>query len=157
MNRGGGHVLAVALALALWALAPAAARAAQDGGGSVGLVKTARGEAWVETDGRTEIAAPGTRIHATSVIRTGGGDSAVGIALKDNTLISLGPGAELRVDEFRFAPASGALALVLRLGRGSLEFVSGAIARLRPEAVIVNTPTASLGVRGTRFLVRTDE
>lgn len=156
MNRGGGQWLAVALALALGAFAPAAARAAQDGG-SVGLVKTVRGEAWVETHGRLEVAAPGTRIHAASVIRTGGGDSAVGLALKDNTLISLGPGAELSVDEFRFAPVSGALALVVRLARGSLEFVSGAIARLRPESVIVNTPTASLGVRGTRFLVRTGE
>lgn len=157
MNRGGRHSLAVALALTLWALAPVQARAAGNGGESVGLVKTVRGEAWVESDGRSEAAVPGTRIHAASVIRTGGGDSAVGVALKDNTLISLGPGAELSVDEFRFAPASGALALVVRLARGSVEFVSGAIARLRPEAVIVNTPTASLGVRGTRFLVRTGE
>lgn len=156
MNRGSDTFLAVVLALVLFALAPAPTRA-DDDSGSAGVVKTVRGQAWIERGERSEAAAPGTRVHAGSVIRTGDGDSAVGVALKDDTLISLGPGAELRLDEFRFAPASGALALVVRIARGSLEFVSGAIARLRPEAVLVNTPTASLGVRGTRFLVRIDE
>jgi len=156
MNRGSDSLLAVALALILWTLAPAPTRA-EDEGAPAGVVKTVRGQAWIERGERSEAAAPGTRVHAGSVIRTGGGDSAVGVALKDDTLISLGPGAELRLDEFRFAPASGALALVVRIARGSLEFVSGAIARLRPEAVLVNTPTALLGVRGTRFLVRIDE
>mgnify|MGYP001126647623 CR=1 FL=1 len=43
------------------------------------------------------------------------------------------------------------------LDKGSLSYVSGLITKLKPEAVTVKTPTGTIGVRGTQFLVNVDE
>ena len=40
--------------------------------------------------------------------------------------------------------------------RGSLHVVTGIIAKLKPEAVSVKTPTGLIGVRGTRFVVQAE-
>ena len=37
---------------------------------------------------------------------------------------------------------------------GCSKFVSGIISKLKPESVTIETPTATIGVRGTRFLVK---
>jgi len=132
---------------------------AEDRTESIGLVKTVQGPAWVlgGTAGASAApAAPGTPLYVGSVLRTGP-NGAIGASLKDNTLLSLGAESELALDDYRFQPARGALGLVARIKRGTLEFVSGTIARLRPEAVEVKTPTGTLGVRGTRFLVKVEE
>jgi hypothetical protein len=37
-----------------------------------------------------------------------------------------------------------------------LHYISGVIAKLKPEAVTVKTPSAIIGVRGTHFLVKAE-
>ncbi len=147
-------VLALAAFFAL--LAPAVQARAGEPGASIGIVKTVRGEAWLVAEGTQAAAAPGTRLTRGAIVRTGA-TGAIGMTLKDGTILALGPESELLLDDFQYAPASGALSLVIALVRGTLEFVSGAIARLRPEAVSIQTPSATLGVRGTRFLVKVEQ
>jgi hypothetical protein len=60
----------------------------------------------------------------------------------------------LVVDEYLYAPRQGKLKLGSRLAKGTLNYVSGSIAKLKPEAVSVNTPTGTIGVRGTQFVAR---
>ena len=43
-----------------------------------------------------------------------------------------------------------------KLTKGTLNYVSGAIAKISPEAVAVKTPTGTIGVRGTQFVVKVD-
>jgi hypothetical protein len=38
-----------------------------------------------------------------------------------------------------------------------MNYVSGVIAKLQPDAVSVTTPTGTIGVRGTNFVVRVEE
>ena len=38
-----------------------------------------------------------------------------------------------------------------------MNYVSGVIAKLQPDAVTLNTPTGTIGVRGTQFLVHVEE
>jgi hypothetical protein len=45
---------------------------------------------------------------------------------------------------------------VLRLLAGTMQYLSGLTAKLAPDAMKVDTPTAAIGVRGTRFLVRAE-
>lgn len=124
---------------------------------AIGHVKVARGDVRIIVDGMSETSAkPGSPVSIGSTVVTGP-DSSVGITLRDNTLLALGPDSRLTLDAFRFAPAKGELGLLVTLLKGTLEFVSGAIARLRPEAVKVRTPTSTIGVRGTRFLVKVDD
>src|SRR6516165_1899754 len=55
-------------------------------------------------------------------------------------------------------PAAPGLALeegdVLKMVRGVAAYVSGKIAQLSPDAVRVETPVATVGVRGTRFVAK---
>ncbi|MDP1999454.1 MAG: FecR domain-containing protein [Rhodoferax sp.] len=122
----------------------------------VGFVKTVTGQAWVNTSGQSVAAQPGTPVLLGSQLKTAKG-AAMGIAFKDNTLMSFGPDTELTVDEFVYAPAQGQLLLGTRLSRGSLNYVSGVIAKLRPDAVTVKTPAGIIGVRGTQFVARVEE
>ena len=119
----------------------------------IGYVKNVTGEASVTTANNTRKAEVGTPIHQGSVLRTGA-QSSMGVTFKDETLMSFGPETELTVDEYLYAPAQGKLKLGSRLVKGTLNYVSGVIARLRPEAVSVDTPTGSIGVRGTQFVAR---
>lgn len=121
----------------------------------IGLVKTVSGEAAVIDAGKHLRAQVGTPVRLGSVLKTGPGGS-MGITFKDNTRMSFGPDTELIVDEYLYAPERGDLKFNANMSRGTLQVVSGVIAKLRPEAATLKTPTGTIGVRGTHFLVRVD-
>jgi hypothetical protein len=122
-------------------------------GPPVGVVKVVRGEAVVQRGDQMLPATPGLGLAEGDVLRTGS-DGGLGVLLRDDTRISLGSRSEVRLDRFAFAPAQGSFALVLRLARGVLSYVSGRIAKLAPDAVRVETPVGMVGVRGTHFAAR---
>lgn len=122
----------------------------------VGYVKTVTGEAWVITADQRVQAQPGTAISLGSQLKTMK-TASLGVTFKDSTVMSFGPDTELTVDEFLYAPAQGQLKLGTSLGKGSLNYISGVIAKLKPEAVSVKTPSGIIGVRGTQFVVKVDQ
>jgi hypothetical protein len=122
----------------------------------VGYVKTASGAAWIVTADAAVPAQPGTPVYASSRLKTGTPGS-LGVTLKDETQLSCGPDTELAIDEYLYAPSQGKLGLVTSLVRGSLEYLSGVIAKLKPDAVSVKTPTGTIGIRGTHFVVKVEE
>ena len=91
-----------------------------------------------------------------AVMRTGR-TGTLGVTLKDNTVMSFGPDTEVVVDDYLFDPGQGGLKLAASITRGTMNFVSGLIAKLRPDAQSVRTPTGTIGVRGTQFLVKVDD
>jgi hypothetical protein len=123
---------------------------------AIGYVKTVTGEAWVTTDGQRVSAKPGTAVQIGSQLKTQP-KSSLGVTFKDNTVMAFGPDTELTVDDYLYAPAQGQLKLGTRLSKGSLNYVSGVIAKLKPDAVSVKTPTGITGVRGTQFVARVEE
>lgn len=128
------------------------ARAAE---GPIGFVKTVKGDASVITEGKVVKAAPGTPVLAGSVLKTGS-NASLGVTFKDNTVMSFGPDTELTVDEYLYSPNKGKLRLGASLAKGTLAYLSGAIAKIKPDAVTVKTPTGTIGVRGTHFVVRVE-
>lgn len=122
----------------------------------VGYVKTVTGEAWVTTAGQRVSAQPGTPVLLGSQLNTKKAAS-MGVTFKDNTIMSFGPDTELTVDEFLYAPAQDQLSLGVRLLRGSMNYISGVIARLKPEAVSIKTPAGIIGVRGTQFVAKLED
>lgn len=122
----------------------------------VGYVKTVTGEAWVTTAGQRVNAQPGTPVLLGSQLNTKKAAS-MGVTFKDNTIMSFGPDTELTVDEFLYAPAQDQLSLSARLLKGSMNYISGIIARLKPEAVSIKTPAGIIGVRGTQFVVTVED
>lgn len=124
--------------------------------GAVGFVKTVKGDAYVVSKGQQIKASVGTQIVAGDVLKTGSGSS-MGVTFKDNTVMSFGPDTELTVDDYIYAPSKGNLKLGATIKKGTLAYLSGAIAKLKPEAVSVRTPTGTIGVRGTHFVVKVTE
>jgi len=124
-----------------------------------GYVMTVRGEAFVTNAGRESVAVVGTPVAVGAELKTGATGS-MGVTLRDNTLLSFGPDTEFLLEEFLFASeddaARDAVKFSARLVRGSLNFLSGMIARLKPEAVVLKTPGATIGVRGTHFAVKVE-
>lgn len=121
----------------------------------VGYVKTVKGEAYVVTAGKSAKAAVGTPVQAGSMLKTGS-QASMGVTFKDNTVMSFGPDTELTVDEYVYAPNQGNLKLGASLAKGTLAYLSGAIAKIKPDAVSVKTPTGTIGVRGTHFVVKVE-
>lgn len=143
-------LLALSVVLCLTVL-PALAQ-----GDIIGFVKTVDGDATVSDSGNAVKAQPGTPLHLGSVLKTGE-EGSLGVTFKDNTVMSFGPDTEVTVDEYLYAPTKDDLKLVASMAKGTLHYISGVIAKLKPEAVSVKTPTGIIGVRGTRFVARAEE
>lgn len=89
----------------------------------------------------------GHRVHRDELIRTGA-QAQVELKLDDNTKLALGPDAELRLDEFAVGGGSDARSIAVRLLKGTLRFLTG---RHPSESYKIETPSATIGVRGTVF------
>jgi hypothetical protein len=146
---GRSQRIALALiVLSLVATLPAAAAPAV-----VGSVKGAEGACFVVRGGSQVPLRAGERLFLADTLRTGA-DGHLAAILRDDTALTLGPGTELQVERFAFEPARGELEMVLRMLKGVASYISGQIAKLAPDAVRFETPVATVGVRGTRFLAR---
>ncbi|GFO66687.1 hypothetical protein GMLC_02660 [Geomonas limicola] len=121
----------------------------------VGLVKSADGEAFIIRDGQRLGATPGAGLREGDVLMTGAQGS-LGVILSDDTLLSLGSSSRISIERFTFDPARGAFAMVLRLSRGLIEYLSGKISKLSPGSVHIETPVATLGIRGTHLIARVE-
>src|SRR6202023_2751421 len=97
----------------------------------------------------------GDLLYEKDVIRTGD-DGAIGITFTDNTAMSTGANSEVSLEEYRFDSSNFNGAMLTDMRKGTLAMVSGDIARSSPGAMRVKTPTAILGVRGTRFAVQVE-
>jgi len=153
-NKTGRWWLERLAGVVLLLLAPLAQ--AQSGDDAIGYVKTVTGQALVITAGQSVKAQPGTAVLLGSQLKTGQA-ATLGVSFKDGTVMSFGPDTELTVDEYLYAPAQDQLKLTARLGKGSLDYLSGVIARLKPGAVQIKTPAGIIGVRGTRFVATVEE
>jgi len=120
---------------------------------AAGRIKVASGSVFVVRGGAAAPAQAGQVVYEADTLRTGA-DGRLGVTLNDDTRVSLGPGSELRLDRFAYAPAESQLALVLRVVRGVAAYVSGRIAKLAPDAIRLETPSAIVGVRGTTVALR---
>jgi hypothetical protein len=82
----------------------------------------------------------------------------VGITFQDNTRVQVNENSRLVIDDFVYdpkKPAAGKLAL--NMAQGTVRYASGAIANNNPSRVAINTPTATIAVRGTDFTATVDE
>jgi len=121
----------------------------------IGYIKNLTGEATITTKGDIISAKVGSPIYQSSVLNTHA-QSSIGITLKDATVISLGSETEFSIDEFVYVPAKNKLKLGSRITKGSLNYISGIIAKLQPDAVTITTPSGIIGVRGTKFAVKVE-
>jgi hypothetical protein len=122
----------------------------------VGRIKTLTGQATVTTLSQKSTVAVGLPVYQGSVIETGKASS-LGLTFRDGTVLALGAETRLTVEDYLYNPNQNQYAFGAQLGKGTLNYISGAIAKHRPQAVQVKTPTAVIGVRGTQFVVKAED
>lgn len=129
-------VVVSALSLASVALAPVLAAE------KIGIAAAVQKE--VTADGGRVLSA-GADVFRDETIRTGVGAMTQLIFL-DQTTLSVGPEAEVKLDRFVYNPGSSAGEVVLSTTRGAFRFITGS---QNPRSYQINTPFANIGVRGT--------
>ena len=122
----------------------------------IGQIKVAKGEVTIERGGQAIPATPGARLQAGDVLKTGA-DGSVGLTMSDNSLLSAGPNSVLSLDRYDFDSTTSQGQFDTTLTKGSLAVISGRIAKQSPEAMKVRTPASILGIRGTEFVVSSND
>jgi hypothetical protein len=117
-----------------------------------GRIKLVTGTVTLERAGNAVAAVPGAAVFPGDRIRTGPASSA-GITLADDTLLAAGPDSSLVINQFEFDTTTHDGGFLATLAKGTLNVITGLIAKKAPEKVTIQTPTVVLGVRGTEFLV----
>lgn len=124
--------------------------------GTIGVVQNTAGSATVTRGENVLPATAGTMLLNGDTLGTGP-DGSLGIILRDNSSLSLGPSSSLVLQDFLFSPSKGKFSLLVRLSKGTMAYLSGLIGKLAPEKARFETPTATIGIRGTHFVVNTGE
>ena len=75
-----------------------------------GRIKVSTGAAFIVRNGAEIPAQLGQTVFEADALRTGG-DGKIGVTLKDDTRLSLGPNSELRLERFVYAPADQRLSV----------------------------------------------
>jgi hypothetical protein len=117
-----------------------------------GVIKTSQGNVQILREGRSIPAPVGADVMAGDTLRTTG-ESSAGVMLKDDTRVSLGPNSQLVLDRFAFNANTNEGDMLVSILKGTLRMVSGLLVKANPEQVRLKTPTATIGVRGTDFIV----
>ena len=122
----------------------------------IGKVTEEKGIAEITRQKNKIGAKAGTDIQSMDNVQTGNG--VVGITFEDNTKVRVTENSKLLIDDFVYDPnKKGAGKLALKVAMGTVRYASGNIAHENSKNVAVNTPTATIAVRGTAFTMTVDE
>jgi len=80
-----------------------------------------------------------------------------GITFKDDTKVQITEHSKLVIDTFVYDGEKKTGKLNMKMALGTIKYASGQIAKNDPQQVMVETPTATIGVRGTDFSGTVDE
>ena len=122
----------------------------------VGRVHKIEGAATIAREGQAIQAKIGSTLWQNDTLSTGS-DGSIGLIFNDDSVLSLGPNSVLVIDDFIFAPKQGRFSMVIRMLKGTAAYLSGLISKFSPESVHFQTPSASIGIRGTKFVVKVKE
>lgn len=75
----------------------------------------------------------------------------------DDTRVELTEQSRLVIDEFVYDPSQDLGSLSMKASLGTVRYASGQIAKRYKQNVKISTPSATIGVRGTDFIMTVDE
>ena len=123
----------------------------------IGSVSDAKGNDCSIERGKNKLSGvKGAEIESLDAYVTGG--CASSITFRDDTKVKITENSRLVIDSFVFDPNSSSSGkLGLKVGMGTVRFASGQIEKNNPQQVAIETPTATIAVRGTDFTMTVDE
>ncbi len=122
----------------------------------IGFVEELSGTAFAKlpAEDRRQLSAS-DQVYQRDVITTET-KSSIKLHLKDDTRFELGPDSELLTSEFIYKQDIEEDSITVKILKGTFRFVTGIIAKRKPEAMNVDTPVATIGIRGTQVIGETD-
>jgi len=121
----------------------------------VAIVKNASGNVEILRNKTSLSATLGMQLMRLDKIITGRGSHA-GITFVDGTLVTVGSSTEIELRKYLFEPKKSNYDFELYVKKGTAVYSSGKLGKLAPEAVNLATPRATVGVHGTRLIIKVD-
>ncbi|MEQ8246257.1 MAG: VCBS domain-containing protein, partial [Alphaproteobacteria bacterium] len=120
----------------------------------IGTVDTAEGGVFAtRADGTRVELNEGDPVYQGDVLETDD-TGAVSVTFIDNTEFALDEGARMTLDEMVFDANTGEGSSTFTVVQGVFTFVSGQVAKSGSDAMTVNTPVATIGIRGTKVAIK---
>jgi VCBS repeat-containing protein len=116
----------------------------------IGHVTKLTGNATVVRNGVSIILNNGDNVHQGDVVQSGS-NSTLGITFIDGSVFGLASNAKMVLNEMVYDPNGSSNSSLLSLVSGTISFVAGATAK--HGDMKVDTPVATMGIRGTAVLV----
>ncbi|MCB2100095.1 MAG: DUF4114 domain-containing protein, partial [Rhodobacterales bacterium] len=91
----------------------------------------------------------GDPVYQGDILETGP-EGAVGVVLADETTFAMAENGRMVLDEMIYDPGSGEGSMSVSVMEGLFTFVSGQVAKAAPDSMILKTPVATIGIRGTQ-------
>ncbi len=109
----------------------------------------------VAADGPARRLAAGASIASGERIQVGPNSSAT-LRFKDESVFDIGANGVLVVDRFEMGKKPEESSFGTTILKGTFRFVTGLIAKTRPQAMRVSLPVATIGIRGTHVVGEAD-
>ena len=119
----------------------------------IGHVTKLSGTATVVRNGVSVILNNGDNVEKSDVVQSGS-DSTLGITFIDGTVFGLSSNARMVLNEMVYDPNGSSNSSLISLVAGTISFVAGETAK--HGDMKVDTPVATMGIRGTAVLVEID-
>ena len=119
----------------------------------IAFVQKVKGDVTAEQNFKTLVVKQSDWLSESMIVSTGD-KSGVTMIFKDNSVLVLGSNSILILDKYIFAMKEKSYKFELTLNKGSVSFESGKIGELSPENFIFKTPEATVGIRGTKFMIK---
>jgi hypothetical protein len=122
---------------------------------SIGEITASTGPGTIKRENDKITGDVGTGLEMQDAITTQNG--AWQLEFEDSTRVDVTEHSRMVIDEFIYDPASGTGALGMRATLGAVRYASGQIAKNSRQRVNIRTPSATINVRGTDFMMIVDE
>jgi hypothetical protein len=109
----------------------------------------------VRNTGETVLGGIGEDIFFKDSIETAKGR--MNIKFIDDTNLKLTEHTEVVIDEYYFDPDPSKSKMTMKFVSGTARFTTGRLGLVPKENIVITTPTATIGVRGTSFTTSVDE
>ena len=130
-------------------IGPAAAATDVVSGAPIGSVSESQGAVSVlHPNGTEAMLVTGDPIFQGDVLTTGS-DGSLSVVFVDDTVFTLDNDGRMVMDEMVYDPGTETGTFNAMVVQGVFSFVSGKVAKTSPDAMMVSTPTATIGIRGS--------
>jgi hypothetical protein len=121
----------------------------------IGTIKALQGKVSIQLGSTIVDAQLNDKVYEGYLIDTED-NSSIGLVFIDGTQLSIGPSSQVIINRYLFSPKKKQYSFDVMIQNGSAIYSSGKLGELSPESIKVQTPEATIGVRGTKFLVEVD-